>query len=117
MKPLRTGVAYHGNRMPTHARADMAEIARAGMDIVVHMLSHTDWERHRSAMRDIFAISEDAGLEVWVDNWGLAGAPGDRSHFLAYHPEAHSYYGDGIKHPYQICLNAPSYRQFVKDWR
>ena len=116
MKPLRTGVAYHGNRMPTHARADMAEIARAGMDIVVHMLSHTDWERHRSAMRDIFAISEDAGLEVWVDNWGLAGAPGDRSHFLAYHPEERMQYSNGQPHPYHVCLNSRKFRGFVKEW-
>ncbi|MBR6739526.1 MAG: hypothetical protein IKM04_00450 [Clostridia bacterium] len=28
-RSLLTGVAYHGNRMPSHARADMAEIARA----------------------------------------------------------------------------------------
>ena len=116
MKKLKTGVAYHGNRMLSHAIADMREIARADMDVVVHMLSHTDWERHDKVMKDIFAASEDAGLEVWVDNWGIGGAPGDKSHFLSYHPEAHMYTGDGVMHPYQICLNAPSYRQFVKDW-
>ncbi len=115
-KRLKTGVAYHGNRMLSHAISDMKEIARADMDIVVHMLSHTDWERHDMVMKDIFSATEDSGLEVWVDNWGIGGAPGDKCHFLAYHPEAHSYYGDGIMHPYQICLNAPSYRQFVKDW-
>ena len=91
-RSLLTGVAYHGNRMPTHVRTDMAEIARADMDIVVHMLSHTDWTRHKRVMKDIFAITEDAGLEVWVDNWGLGGAPGDCSHFLAFHPDAHMYY-------------------------
>ncbi|MBO5305219.1 MAG: hypothetical protein J6B12_00505, partial [Clostridia bacterium] len=83
---------------------------------VVHMLSHTDWERHDKVMADIFKASEDAGLEVWVDNWGIGGAPGDKSHFLAYHPEAHTVIGNGELHPYQICLNSPSYRQFVKDW-
>lgn len=116
MKPLKTGVAYHGNRMLSHAIADMKTIASADMDIVVHMLSHNDWERHDAVMKDIFRVSEDCGLEVWVDNWGIGGVPGDKCHFLGYHPEAHTYYGDGIMHPYQICLNAPSYRQFVKDW-
>ena len=115
-RTLKTGVAYHGNRMPSHARTDMQEIAKADMDIVVHMLSHTDWERHKNVMKDIFAITEDAGLEVWVDNWGLGGAPGDRSHFLAYHPEAHMYYNTGEMNPYIVCLNSPAYRQFVKDW-
>ncbi len=116
MKPLKTGVAYHGNRMLSHAITDMKEIARADMDVVVHMLSHNDWERHDTVMKDIFKVTESYGLEVWVDNWGIGGAPGEKCHFLAYHPEAHSYYGDGIMHPYQICLNSSAYRQFVKDW-
>ena len=116
MKKLKTGCAYHGNRMLSHAIVDMKEIARADMDIVVHMFSHMDWDRHSKAIKEIFDISKDNGLEVWVDNWGLGGMPGDKSHFLSYHPEAHMQYGDGVMHPYQVCLNAPSYRQFVKDW-
>ncbi len=116
MQKLKTGAAYHGNRMLSHAIADMNEMAKADMDIVVHMLSHNDWERHDQVMADIFKASEAVGLEVWVDNWGIGGAPGDKCHFLAYHPEAHSYYGNGIMHPYQICLNSPAYRTFVKDW-
>lgn len=113
---LKTGAAYHGNRMLSHAIADMEEMARADMDVVVHMLSHTDWERHDKVMADIFKASEAVGLEVWVDNWGIGGSPGDRSHFLGYHPEAHTYYGDGKMHGYQICLNSPAYRQFCKEW-
>lgn len=115
-KRLKTGVAYYGNRMLSHAISDMKEIARSDMDIVVHMFTHNDMERSPSVVSDIFKATEAEGLEVWVDNWGIGGAPGDKGHFLAYHPEAHSYYGDGIMHPYQICLNAPSYRQFVKEW-
>ena len=116
MQKLKTGAAYHGNRMLSHAIADMTEMVRADMDVVVHMLSHTDWERHNLVMADIFKASEALGLEVWVDNWGIGGAPGDVSHFLAYHPEAHTYIGNGKIHPIQACLNAPSYHQFVKDW-
>ena len=116
-KKLRTGVAYHGNRILTHVIEDMKELARADMDVVVHMYTHNDMERHTKVVADIFKATEAEGLEVWVDNWGIGGAPGDKCHFLAYHPEAHSYYGDGIMHPYQICLNAPSYRAFVKEWR
>ena len=115
-KRLKTGVAYYGNRMLSHAITDMKDIARSDMDIVVHMLTHNDIERSFPVMKDIFKATEAEGLEIWVDNWGIGGAPGDKCHFLAYHPEAHSYYGDGIMHPYQICLNAPSYREFVKDW-
>ena len=115
-KKLKTGAAYYGNRMLSHAITDMKDIAKNDLDIVVHMLTHNDIERSFPVMKDIFKATEAEGLEIWVDNWGIGGAPGDKGHFLAYHPEAHSYYGDGIMHPYQICLNAPSYREFVKDW-
>ena len=115
-KALLTGVAYHGNRMPSHVRTDMEEIARADMDIVVHMLSHTDWERHKNIMKENIRITEEYGMDVWVDNWGIGGAPGDRSHFLAYHPEAHMVYSTGEMHPFQACLNSPAFRQFTHEW-
>ncbi len=115
-KKLRTGAAYHSNRILTHAMADMRELAEAQMDIVVHMYSHNDMERHTNVMSDIIKASEANGLDVWIDNWGIGGAPGDKCHFLAYHPEARSYYGDGIMHPYLLCLNSPAYREFVKEW-
>ena len=66
-RSLLTGVAYHGNRMPSHVRTDMVEIAKADMDIVVHMLSHTDWTRHKRVMKDIFASK---GIRATVDFWG-----------------------------------------------
>lgn len=44
--------------MLSHAIMDMKEISRADMDIVAHMLSHTDWERHDKVMGDIFKASE-----------------------------------------------------------
>ncbi len=115
-RSLLTGVAYHGNRMPSHVRADMEEIAKADMDVVVHMLSHTDWERHKTVMKDIFAITEDAGMEVWVDNWGLSGPPGDKSHFLAYEPAEHMYYSNGEMAPAHACLNSPKLRAFMRNW-
>lgn len=115
-RTLLTGVAYHGNRMPSHAAEDMLQIARADMDIVVHMLSHIDWVRHKTRMKDIFHITKEMGLDVWVDNWGLAGSPGDTSYFLAYHPEAHCVFSNGEVHPTQVCINHPSFRKFTKDW-
>ena len=116
MQKLRTGAAYHGNRMLHHAQADLRDMADNHMNLVVHMFSHTDWDRHCRVMRDMVELSEEAGLEVWVDNWGLGGPPGDKSHFLALHPEAHQYYSNGEMAPVHACLNAPSFRAFVKEW-
>lgn len=115
-RPLKLGAAYHGNRMLHHAEADMRDMVRNGMDLVVHMFSHTDWDRHKDRMRQMIQMSEDVGLEVWVDNWGLGGPPGDKSHFLAYHPEAHIRYSNGDMDPVRACLNSIEFRRFTKDW-
>lgn len=42
MGKLSLGMAYHGNRMPHHAKVDFEDMAANGIDTVVHMLSHTD---------------------------------------------------------------------------
>lgn len=115
-QPLVLGAAYHGNRMPHHAREDLRDMMRNGMDLVVHMFSHTDWDRHKNKMKEILDISHEVGLQTWVDNWGLAGPPGDKSHFLSYHPEAHQIYSDGQMDPVRVCLNSEAFRAFTREW-
>lgn len=115
-QPLRFGAAYHGNRMPRYAEKDMLDMATHGMEIVVHTFSHTDWERHHRVMGEIFDISREAGLDVWVDNWGLGGPPGDKSHFLAYYPESHVIMSDGSMDPVHACVNSPDFRAFTRSW-
>ncbi len=116
MKPLRTGYAYHGNRMLHHAEEDLKDMAAHHGNIVVHMLSHTDWDRHKTVIKDMIAVTEGLGMEAWVDNWGLGGPPGDKSHFLAYYPDSHVYYSDGSMDPVRACLNSPDFRKFTKEW-
>jgi len=116
MDKLLTGVAYHGNRILRHVEADMLDIVNHNMNLVVHMFSHNDWDRHKGVMPDIVKISKDMGLEVWIDNWGLGGPPGDKSHFLQYHPEAHQMFADGTPDPVSACYNSESFVQFTKDW-
>lgn len=115
-KALRLGAAYHGNRMTHHAYEDLKDMVTHGMDTVVHMFSHTDWDRHRVVMRDIVHMSEDLGLEVWVDNWGLGGPPGDKSHFLALYPDSHMHYSNGEIVPVYACVNSPDFRRFTREW-
>lgn len=116
MQKLLTGAAYHGCRMLNHVEADMRDMADNHMNLVVHMMSHNDWERHYQVMRNVVELSHEAGLEVWMDNWGLGGPPGDKSHFLSYHPEAHMIYSNGEMDPVRVCMNAPSFRQFMHEW-
>lgn len=113
---LIKGVAYHGNRMLTHIREDMQDLAVSGFNSVLHMFTHNDWDRHKNIMKEIFDISTYYGLDVWVDNWGLGGPPGEKSHFLSYHPEAHQVLSNGKTSPVHVCFNHPEYVDFTKKW-
>lgn len=115
MKDLKLGVAYHSNRLFSHVEADMKELVESGFNLVCHMFTHTDWVRCPSVMKDIFAMSEGLGLEVWVDNWGLNGAPGDPSFFLNYHPTEGQILSDGSVHP-RVCLNSEAFIAWTKEW-
>ena len=113
---LRFGTAYHGNRMLHHAQQDFLDIATSGMDLVVHMFTHNDWDRHKEVMKEMIAMSADAGLESWIDNWGIGGPPGEKSHFLAYYPDSHMYLSNGDMDPVHACVNSPDFRKFTKEW-
>ena len=71
-RPLKKGIAYHSNRLLSHVREDMQEIVQSGFDIVLHTFSHNDWDRHKNIMKEIFTITRENGLDVWVDNWGIS---------------------------------------------
>lgn len=116
MERLQLGVAYHSNRIVRHVRDDMLALAEEGFDSVLHMFTHNDMERHRSVMADIIALTQEQGLEVWVDNWGLTGSPGDSSHFLSYQPDARQIYNTGEPWRKMVCLNSPEFLAFTKEW-
>ncbi|MDF2670627.1 MAG: hypothetical protein K0R67_2933 [Paenibacillus sp.] len=113
---LVKGIAYHGNRILRHVETDMRDIVEHHFNLVVHMFSHTDWDRHRNIMKEIIQITEGHGLDVWVDNWGIGGPPGDKSHFLQYSPSSHQVYSDGTLDPVRSCLNSPDFRKFTREW-
>ncbi|MBP1991069.1 hypothetical protein [Paenibacillus eucommiae] len=113
---LVKGVAYHGNRILRHVETDMRGIVKHHFNLVVHMFSHNDWDRHLKIMKEIVQITEGHGLDVWIDNWGLGGPPGDKSHFLAYSPGSHQVYSDGTVDPVRSCLNSPDFRKFTREW-
>lgn len=114
--PLKKGVAYHGNRILKHVEEDMKDIIEHNFNLVVHMFSHNDWDRHKNIMKEIIQMTEKLGLEVWIDNWGLGGPPGDKSHFLSYYPDSHQIYSNGEMDPVRVCLNSQDFRKFTKEW-
>ena len=116
MSQLIKGVAYHGNRMLSHVREDMRELAVSGFNTVLHTFSHNDLDRNRRTMKEIFDITSEYGMDVWADNWGLGGPPGDKSHFLSYHPESHQIGSDGLPDPVRVCYTSPAFEEFTKEW-
>ena len=113
---LKLGTAYHSNRLLRHVEEDMDDIVRHHMNLVVHMFSHNDLTRHKNVMRDVLAASYERGLEVWVDNWGIDGGPGEKAYFPATCPSALSVYADGTLHPMKPCYNSPEFRAFTRQW-
>lgn len=113
---MNLGIAYHGNRILRHVEEDMRDMVAHNFNLVVHMFSHNDWDRHFKIMKEIVDITKGYGLDVWIDNWGLGGPPGDKSHFLAYQPSSHQIYSNGEMEPVRACLNSPEFRKFTKDW-
>lgn len=116
MEKLNLGVAYHGNRFLSEVERDMRDIINHNFNTVIHMFSHNDWVRSSNVMKDIFDCTTQLGLDFWVDNWGLGGSPGDPSHFLSYHPEAHQYFSDGEMIPNAVCMNNEAYVSWTKEW-
>ena len=113
---LKFGASYFGNRFLGHARDDMARLANA-CDYVVHTFSETDLQYHKSVMGRLMDVSRKAGLEVWVDPWGLGGVFGGEaiSRFLLDHRDAWQVMSDGRPVP-GACLNRPEWMSFVKEW-
>ena len=116
MAPLKLGAAYHGNRILKHVREDMLDMVNNNMNMVVHMYTHNDMMRHHNVLRDIVSISEDLGLETWIDNWGINGAPGDKGLFVSINPTERMIYSDGTPHPDKGCYNSEKLVEFTKTW-
>ena len=114
--PLKLGVAYHGNRMLKYVREDMIDMINKNMNLVVHMYTHNDMMRHKNVMKDIIGLSEELGLETWVDNWGIDGGPGEKSLFVSMNPTERMIYTDGTPHPYKPCYNSEVFFNFTKTW-
>lgn len=118
---LVKGIAYHGNRMIPHIKDDMREIVSGGFNTVLHMFTHNDWLRHKNIMKEVIEITHENGLDVYINNWGLPGAPGDPSHFLSLYPGCHQVYNHGgHRDPsfrnVMVCFNRKEFIDFTKEW-
>ncbi len=114
---MQTGVAYFSSRTLRHVRADLQDMLEHGCTYVVHCFTETDLAYNRDTMRDVVRATHDAGLEVWLDPWGLAGIFSGETftRFPLDHPETWQVLSDGRRAP-AACPNHPETRNFLRAW-
>ena len=70
-------VSYFGNRMPRHfIERDLPEMVQMGCTFVLHTFSEYDMDYYSGAVAEMVAASKHAGLDVYLDPWGVAGVFG-----------------------------------------
>ncbi|MXY60242.1 MAG: hypothetical protein F4Y96_07330 [Chloroflexi bacterium] len=115
---MKLGVTYLGNRFVRHyAERDLPEIVETGCDYVVHTFSEYDLAFHSGETGALVDATRQAGLEAWLDCWGLGGlfAGEAFSDFLLQHPEAWQVRPDGERVPV-ACPNVPAFRELLRTW-
>ena len=115
---MKLGVTYLGNRFVRHyAERDLPEIAAMGCDYVVHTVSEYDLAFHAGEISALVEATQQAGLEAWLDCWGLGGlfAGEAFSRFLLRHPDAWQVRPDGTRAA-TACPNAPAFRELLHAW-
>lgn len=114
---IETGVSYFSSRDLRHVREDLEEMMAQGCTYVVHCFTETDLLYYRGTMQEVMRATRDAGLEAWLDPWGVSGifSGESLSRFLSDHPEALQVRSDGGR-ARTACPNHPETRRFLLDW-
>ena len=96
---------------------DLPEIVAAGCDYVVHTVSEYDLAFHSGEISALVDATRQAGLEAWLDCWGLGGlfAGEAFSDFLLRRPESWQVRLGGDRVPV-ACPNAPAFRELLQTW-
>jgi len=114
---MKLATSYFGCRIPRHVRSDMRRLRRLGFDRVIHTFSENDLFYSSSTLREIVAISKDAGLEVQLDPWGVAGVFGGEafSEWILEDPDLMQR-GPSGRPLAGACLNHPRLRERMSEW-
>jgi len=114
---MKTGVSYFARSRLKHLKEDMDEIKRNNCDFVVHTFSESDQEFFKVTIERLIKISHDAGLEVWLDPWGVGGVFGGESYsaFASRNLDSRQISSRGDSLPV-ACFNSAKFRKFVRTW-
>ncbi len=109
--------SYFGNRILRHVRQDMRHLAGSGFHEVVHTFSENDLFYASATMQDLVRATQDAGLSVQIDPWGVAGIFGGEafSRWILEEPELQQR-GPSGRLLGGACLNHPGLREKMARW-
>ncbi|TLD40373.1 MAG: hypothetical protein JETT_3377 [Candidatus Jettenia ecosi] len=117
---MKLGASYFANRILRHVREDMKKMTDDGCNFVVHTLSEHDTLYHSGTMVDIVKASHEAGLEVFLDPWGVGRVFGGESFstFVKLYPHCRQRlnFPEGEIRTYKACLNSKTFRDTMLAW-
>ena len=117
---MKLGASYFANRIVRHVREDMKKMINDGCNFVVHTMSEHDITYHSGTMVDIVKASRDAGLEVFLDPWGVGRVFGGES--FSTFVKTYSDCRQRLNFPecemkvYKACLNSKAFRDTMFEW-
>ena len=114
---MQVATSYFGNRILRHVRTDVRRLREEGFDIVVHTFSENDLRFYRRSMRDIVEVTQEAGMRVWIDPWGVGGVFGGEafSDVALHHPDWSQVTANRDRLP-ACCPGHPGFQAFMHEW-
>ena len=114
---MKRGIAYFGVRNPEWVRIDMQRIRSEGYTHVLHTWSEEDLHYYSDTMAEIIRISNECGLQVYTNPWGVGRVFGGEaySELSARNPEQAQVGSDG-KPRAASCPNHPMFREYLHRW-
>ena len=115
---MQIGVSYYGNRILKHVKSDMRELKQNGFTFVLHTYSEFDLMFNSGTMKEIFKITHDEGLDVWVNPWGVGNVFGGEpfSNFASKNIFNSCQILDDDKPTPIACPNSPDFNKFMDSW-
>ncbi|MCF6157035.1 MAG: hypothetical protein E3K32_00365 [wastewater metagenome] len=117
---MKLGASYFGSRILRHVKEDMKMMVGDGCNFVVHTMSEHDVTYHSGTMIDIVRISQEVGLEVFLDPWGVGRVFGGESFssFVQTYPKCRQRlnFPEGELWVNKACLNAKTFRDNMLTW-
>jgi len=113
----KTGVSYFGNRNPRHFLIDLEEIISHHCNFIVHTFSENDQLFYQGTMHELVALSKGAGLEVYLDPWGVGrvfSGEAFSDFALKNRPTCQKSFS-GEPAP-AACFNNPAFVEFMMKW-